>query len=50
MPLSFYSRVRVRYVEAEEVDRFDPEHRSFFNINTPDDWLRAQNWVLEEVE
>jgi molybdopterin-guanine dinucleotide biosynthesis protein A len=47
--VSFFSRVRVRYVEAVEVDRFDPEHRSFFNINTPDDWLRAQNWVQEEV-
>ena len=29
--------VRVRYVEAEEIDRFDPEHLSFFNINTKAD-------------
>ncbi len=29
--------VRVRYVEAEEIDRFDPEHLSFFNINTEAD-------------
>jgi len=29
--------VRVRYVEAEEIDRFDPKHLSFFNINTKED-------------
>jgi molybdopterin-guanine dinucleotide biosynthesis protein A len=34
--------VKVRYVEAEEVDRFDPQHLSFFNINTEADleWAR----------
>ena len=26
--------VKVRYVEAEEINRFDPRHLSFFNINT----------------
>jgi molybdopterin-guanine dinucleotide biosynthesis protein A len=35
--------VRVRYVEAEEIDRFDPAHLSFFNINTKSDlaWARG---------
>jgi len=28
-----FGLVRVRYVEAEEIDRFDPEHLSFFNVN-----------------
>lgn len=32
-----YEDVRVRYVEAAEIDRFDPERHAFFNINTPDD-------------
>ncbi len=36
-PISFHDAVRVRVVEAEEIDRFDPEHRSFFNVNTPED-------------
>jgi len=35
--------VRVRYVEAEEVDRFDPQHLSFFNINTRSDLVRARD-------
>jgi molybdopterin-guanine dinucleotide biosynthesis protein A len=29
--------VRVRHVEAEEIDRFDPKHLSFFNVNTEAD-------------
>ena len=36
------SLVRVRYVEAEEIDRFDPEHLSFFNINTKADLEMAR--------
>ncbi len=35
-------RVGVRYVEAREIDRFDPEHLSFFNINTKADMERAR--------
>ena len=36
--IAFFSQVRVRYVEEQEVDRFDPEHLSFINVNTADDW------------
>ncbi len=35
--------VRVKYVEAEEIDRFDPEHLSFFNVNTESDLLKAKD-------
>jgi len=34
--------VRVRYVDAGEIDRFDPEHLSFFNINTEADLKMAR--------
>lgn len=40
--LELYPLVRVRYVEAEEINRFDPRHLSFFNINTEDDLDRAR--------
>jgi len=36
------SLVRVKYVEVEEIDRFDPEHLSFFNINTKADLEKAR--------
>jgi len=32
--VSFFPQARVRYVEQPEVDAFDTQHRSFFNINT----------------
>jgi molybdopterin-guanine dinucleotide biosynthesis protein A len=35
--IDFFSEVRVRYVEKGEVDIFDPQHLSFFNVNTPND-------------
>ena len=33
--------VKVRYVEAEEIDMFDPKHLSLFNINTEADLQEA---------
>jgi molybdopterin-guanine dinucleotide biosynthesis protein A len=40
-----FTLVRVRYVEAEEIDRFDPKRLSFFNINTEADLTRARELV-----
>ena len=37
-----FSMVRTRYVEAEEIERFDPEHLGFFNINTRADLQKAE--------
>ena len=37
-----FERVKVRYVDAGEIDRFDPEHRSLFNINTKADLATAR--------
>lgn len=36
--ISFFPHVRVRYVTPEEVTPFDPDFRSFRNINTPEEW------------
>ncbi len=35
-------RVKVRYVEEGEINRFDPKHLSFFNINTRTDLEMAK--------
>ena len=40
--IHFFPQVRVRYVEREEIERFDPERLSFFNINTAEDLERAR--------
>jgi molybdenum cofactor guanylyltransferase len=39
--VELFKYVKVRYVEAEEIDRYDPQHLSFFNINTQQDMERA---------
>ncbi len=36
-------KLRVKKVGAAEIDRFDPEHLSFFNINTHEDLKRAES-------
>lgn len=40
--------VKVRYLESDEIDRFDPKHLSFFNINTEADLERARQ-IAKEV-
>ncbi len=38
---NLFARVQVRYIDCEEIERFDPRHLSFFNINTKDDLKKA---------
>ena len=40
--IGFFDLVRVHVVEPAEVDRFDPQHQSFFNANTPEDLETAR--------
>ena len=47
---NLFSRLRVRYVEAEEIGRFGPAERLFFNVNTPQDWEEAQRLASEGGE
>jgi molybdopterin-guanine dinucleotide biosynthesis protein A len=44
-----FPMVRVRYVEAEDIERLDPEHLSFFNVNTGVDLERARG-LIERFE
>jgi len=37
-----FTLVKVRYVEATEINRFDPKHLSFFNVNTEADLETAR--------
>ncbi len=40
--------IKVRYVEAGEIDRFDQQHLSFFNINTEADLAKARELINKE--
>ncbi len=45
--LELFPLVKVRYVEEGELNQFDPEHLSFFNVNTETDLEVAKSIVKE---
>ncbi len=38
---NLFERVRVRYLSEREITYYDPEHRSFMNLNTPEQYKEA---------
>ena len=40
--IGFFPTIRVRYIGAAQVERYDKEHLSFFNANTPEEWSAVQ--------
>jgi len=42
------SKLQVKKIGEEEIDRVDPEHLSFFNINTEEDLRRAESLKLKK--
>ncbi|MHC1578603.1 MAG: molybdenum cofactor guanylyltransferase [Dehalococcoidia bacterium] len=44
-----FGMVRVNYVEEDKVNSFDPEHLSFFNINSPTDLELARKLAIENA-
>ena len=44
----FFSKVKARYLDEIELDRFDPAHLSFFNINTKADLEKAKDLVAQQ--
>jgi molybdopterin-guanine dinucleotide biosynthesis protein A len=47
--VGFLDSVRVRVVESDEVDRFDLQHLSFFNANTPEDLQFASQLANQAI-
>jgi len=48
--IELFDYVKVKYIEAKEIDRFDPKHLSFFNINTNDDLELAKKIARGDSE
>jgi molybdenum cofactor guanylyltransferase len=44
----FLSQLKVRYLDEIEVESFDPEHLSFFNINTTADLEKAKELMSHQ--
>ena len=47
--IKFFDRIRVRYVEEDEIRASDPHLRSFFNVNSPRELLDAEQLVVGEI-
>ena len=47
--IEFFPMAKVRYVEADEVDKFDAKHLSFFNINTKADLSKARELTKDSL-
>ena len=43
-------KLQVKRIGAEEIDRLDPEHLSFFNINTEEDLKRAESLKIKKSD
>jgi molybdopterin-guanine dinucleotide biosynthesis protein A len=46
--ISWFPRVRVRHLTIEELDRYDPERVAFLNVNTPEEFARAEEHARGE--
>jgi molybdopterin-guanine dinucleotide biosynthesis protein A len=46
--MGFFAQVRTRYVNRADIVRYDPALRSFFNVNTPEEWAVAESLVNSE--
>jgi molybdopterin-guanine dinucleotide biosynthesis protein A len=44
------NRVKVRYLSSAELNRYDPEHISFFNVNTEADLLTAHEIAAKAIK
>jgi molybdenum cofactor guanylyltransferase len=44
---AFFPQVRVAYVEPEETRRYDPDGRSFVNVNTAEQIAEAAAWLAQ---
>jgi len=47
---AFFPQVRVAYVEREETMRYDPQGRSFLNLNTPEQLAEVTAWLSQTAD
>jgi molybdopterin-guanine dinucleotide biosynthesis protein A len=45
---AWFGEVKVRYLEAREIQRFDPDGLAFFNINSPEDLVTAEKMAKDK--
>jgi molybdenum cofactor guanylyltransferase len=46
--ISFFHSLRLHTLDQAEIDRFDPQGLSFFNVNTPEDLRQAERILAQK--
>lgn len=44
---AWFSKVHVRYLSSVEIETYDPSKLAFWNINTPEDLVKAQDLIKQ---
>lgn len=47
---AWFAQVAVRYLDSQEIRRFDPAQRAFMNVNTPEEWAIAEQLARDDGE
>jgi molybdopterin-guanine dinucleotide biosynthesis protein A len=40
--IAWFPKVKVRKLSQDELDRYDPDHLAFWNLNTPEEFAAAE--------
>lgn len=46
--VAWFSQVRLRVLTAEEIDRYDPKHLAFWNVNSPEEFTEAERLATSQ--
>jgi len=43
---AWFSRVKIYWVSSDEAARYDPQHLAYWNVNTPEEFSKAEQIAL----
>jgi molybdopterin-guanine dinucleotide biosynthesis protein A len=46
--VAWFPQVRVRVLTPEEIERYDPKHLAFWNVNTPEEFAEAERLATSQ--
>lgn len=46
--VAWFPQVRVRVLTSDEIDRYDPKHLAFWNVNTPEEFAQAERLATSQ--
>lgn len=46
--IAWFPQVKVRILTADEIERYDPKHLAFWNVNTPEEFAEAEKLAISQ--